>query len=240
MRVTLATGRTLTGANNTLSVIGDLGSTPVILYNGSLVIQPGPKTVIAHRQIPMGLSNTILAASVNSDADLFIYVVRTDEIGLANKLDEWETVYFSGRGSPPETEFNGMPVFPLPKSTIDVPVTAMLVLLKPGRDYSDLKNELLLLNGISITSSGNRYIEIRPAGSSKAAGMQDVIRGLGLQQRDVLAVGDNDNDVELLNWAGIGIAVQGASPAALAASNYLSHFGAELCDLKRIKRRNAY
>jgi hydroxymethylpyrimidine pyrophosphatase-like HAD family hydrolase len=34
-----------------------------------------------------------------------------------------------------------------------------------------------------------------------------------------MAVGDNDNDAEMLSWAGLGVAMGGSSPTALAAAD---------------------
>jgi Cof subfamily protein (haloacid dehalogenase superfamily) len=227
VRLTLATGRTLTGAQNTLSALGDLGSTPIILYNGSLVIQPGPRRIIAHRQIDASIVKKVVSAGRQSDSDLFIYSVDADKDDSSIELSSWETVRFSGSSSPPDCEFNGMPVLLLNEAEIPGPATAILVLLRPDKDQAALKEFLTAIPEISITSSGQSYIEVRPFGSSKAAGMADVARCLNLQQSDVLAVGDNDNDVELLEWAGIGVAVKGASPSAMAVSDYVSHYGAE-------------
>lgn len=226
-RLTVATGRTLTGAQNTLSALGDLGSTPIILYNGSLVIQPGPRRIVAHRQISSGLVNEVLQVARKSEANIFIYSVNADEAEFNAELSDWETVLYSGNLPLPDREFNGMPVLALDEVEVITPATAILILLDANNDHTALQATLRALPGISVTSSGHRYIEIRPSGSSKAAGMEDIIRSLGLKQSDVLAVGDNDNDVELLEWAGIGVAVNGASPSAISVSNYISHYGAE-------------
>jgi len=37
-----------------------------------------------------------------------------------------------------------------------------------------------------------------------------------------LAVGDNDNDVEMLRWAGVGVAMGNSSAAALAAADWVT------------------
>ncbi|MBC3832417.1 HAD-IIB family hydrolase [Undibacterium amnicola] len=238
VRITLATGRTLTGAQNTLSALGDLGSTPIILYNGSLVVQPGLKKIIAHRKIEALAANKVIEIARDNDVDLFIYTVSDENAEGCSEIGTWETVSFVG-AVPPAREFNGMKVFNLETEYVQLAVTAMLILLKPQSDQVRLNKVLKNLDGISITSSGSRFIELRPKGSSKAAGMTDVIRSLKLSQKDVLAVGDNDNDVELLEWAGIGVSVQGASPMAKSASDYVSRFGAEnaAIDVLEIVRR---
>jgi Cof subfamily protein (haloacid dehalogenase superfamily) len=244
VRITLATGRTLKGAENTLHALGDLGPTPIILYNGSLVVVPGLGKVISHRQINLIVTNEVMRVAREHNAEAFIYTVSIPEMQVDQRIGSWETVWYWGAAEAPAREYNGMPTVRLERSTVDNPATAILILSDPSVDQSNLISKLQALDGISLTSSGNRYIEVRPTGSSKAAAMEDLCRSLQLRQSDVLAVGDNDNDVELLQWAMIGVAVKGASPAAMTASNFVSHFGAEraaieVLDLvRRAKRLN--
>jgi len=68
----------------------------------------------------------------------------------------------------------------------------------------------------AVISSGPGFLEIVAAGVSKAVGLRSWLdrRGLGLEQ--VLAIGDADNDEEMLLAAGIGVAM-GDAPAAMRA-----------------------
>jgi hydroxymethylpyrimidine pyrophosphatase-like HAD family hydrolase len=59
-----------------------------------------------------------------------------------------------------------------------------------------------------------------PPGITKATGLADVARALGLDALDVVAFGDGNNDVGMLEWAGMGIAMSHARPAAKAAAGY--------------------
>jgi len=225
VRLTLATGRTLKGVQNTLHALGDLGAMPIILYNGSLVIEPGLGKVVAHRQIDKETTNAVLSAVRAYDVEIFIYTVNISN-GNQN-VGSLETVWYAGNGATSTHEYNGMPTVSLTSDVLDMPATAMLILAPTTAAQDRIKLALQPIRGISITSSGSRYIEIRPAGSSKATAMQDLCLSLHLQRSDVLAVGDNDNDVELLHWAGIGVSVKDASSAAVAVSDYVARFGAE-------------
>jgi hydroxymethylpyrimidine pyrophosphatase-like HAD family hydrolase len=68
-------------------------------------------------------------------------------------------------------------------------------------------------------STNNGLIEVVPVGISKATGVEDVARPLGIDADDVVAFGDMPNDVPMLQWAGHGVAMGNAHPAALAAAN---------------------
>lgn len=57
-------------------------------------------------------------------------------------------------------------------------------------------------------------LEIVKAGYSKATGLREIAEYLGLELGEIMAVGDNENDNEFLQIAGIGVAVANAEPDA--------------------------
>lgn len=75
---------------------------------------------------------------------------------------------------------------------------------------------------LTITGSHALIAEALPAGLSKAVGLQWLAQHLGVAAAEVLAVGDNDNDVEMLRWAGVGVAMGNSSAAALAAADWVT------------------
>ena len=62
--------------------------------------------------------------------------------------------------------------------------------------------------------------EIVAEGCSKASGLRQLLKELGLKQSEVLAVGDHSNDIEMLLEAGIGAAVGNAQPELKAVADY--------------------
>ena len=68
-------------------------------------------------------------------------------------------------------------------------------------------------------STNNGLVEVVPVGISKASGVDEVARPLGIAADDVVAFGDMPNDVPMLVWAGHGVAMGNAHPDALAAAN---------------------
>jgi hydroxymethylpyrimidine pyrophosphatase-like HAD family hydrolase len=71
----------------------------------------------------------------------------------------------------------------------------------------------------SLSALGDRAGEIFMAGTHKAVGIQVVESRLGLDRADIVAIGDSANDIEMLEYAGIGIAVEGGHPAVLAVAD---------------------
>lgn len=60
---------------------------------------------------------------------------------------------------------------------------------------------------LDISYSSNRYMEFNPKCVSKGAGLQNLMSLLGIQREEVIAIGDNWNDLSMIQVAGIGIGV---------------------------------
>jgi Cof subfamily protein (haloacid dehalogenase superfamily) len=70
--------------------------------------------------------------------------------------------------------------------------------------------------GIRLTWSMPEYLEIVRAGVDKGTGAARLCEYLGIAREQLIAVGDNFNDVEMLQFAGLGVAV-GNAPDAVKA-----------------------
>jgi Cof subfamily protein (haloacid dehalogenase superfamily) len=71
----------------------------------------------------------------------------------------------------------------------------------------------------SIPGMGDSAGEVAMAGIDKAVGLRLVVEHLALRREDVVAVGDGPNDVAMLQYAGVGVAVEGSDPAVLAVAD---------------------
>lgn len=76
------------------------------------------------------------------------------------------------------------------------------------------------LTGFHATTSGAPFLEIQGAGVTKASGVAKLCALLGFDATDVMAAGDARNDVELIAWAGFGVAMGNAVPEAIAAADW--------------------
>lgn len=76
------------------------------------------------------------------------------------------------------------------------------------------------LTGFHATTSGAPFLEVSGPGITKAHGLARLTEHLGIGRDQVLAVGDARNDVEMLEWSGIGVAMGNAVAEALAAADH--------------------
>lgn len=62
-------------------------------------------------------------------------------------------------------------------------------------------------------------LQVLPLGASKGTGVEWLLKHLGVEPQHVMALGDAENDVEMLKLAGLGVAVGNACPKALKAAD---------------------
>ena len=73
--------------------------------------------------------------------------------------------------------------------------------------------------GNSIAAEGAHAGELYRRGISKADGMAAVIDHLGIAREDTIAFGDGQNDLEMIVFAGIGVAIEGSHPELVALAD---------------------
>lgn len=82
---------------------------------------------------------------------------------------------------------------------------------------------------VEISSSWWSNFEVNAQGVNKGTALKELARQLDIPMSQVMAIGDNGNDVPMLQAAGIGVAMGNATDAARAAADYITlpceHFG---------------
>ena len=100
---------------------------------------------------------------------------------------------------------------------VDDPPAEVLKLLVSARGFGEEElYEYLhpqMPDDVETTASGISFVEVTGAGVHKAAALQALCEGSGVDAADVVAFGDNRNDIAMLRWAGTGYAVANANPA---------------------------
>ena len=116
-------------------------------------------------------------------------------------------------------------VLPL-EDLLTVPGDVMKILLR-GPVGGLLADDLLAVVGpmlhgeLEVTHSNpdDRLLEIGPAGVSKASTAELLCAEWGIEASEVIAFGDQPNDIPLLRWAGTGYAMADGHPTALASAD---------------------
>lgn len=76
--------------------------------------------------------------------------------------------------------------------------------------------------GVTPTTSGVPFIEMSASGVSKATTLEILARERGIEREEIVVFGDSANDLEMISWAGHGIAMANAVDAVLAAADEIA------------------
>lgn len=108
---------------------------------------------------------------------------------------------------------------------LDCPHAVSKILLARGGSSADELVDVIapaLGEICNVTHSGSIYLELGPRGVTKGSALRALCDGLGHKRSDVAACGDMPNDVDMLRWAGLGVAMGHAHPDALAVADLVT------------------
>ena len=75
---------------------------------------------------------------------------------------------------------------------------------------------------IDCFTSSPEALEIVPPGVNKGSGLARVAELLGIPREETVAIGDGENDIAMLRWAGLGIAMANAPDSVKAAADVIA------------------
>lgn len=200
--VTLATGRMYASAQAIARQIGM--NVPLITYQGSLVKNLLDGHVLYERSVPQDAARRIWQYAEEHGLHLQLYI--DDQLYV--QVDNEKTQSYAGLSKIPyivEPDFSKL---------IDQPSTKMLIIDEP--DYLDeVAVELrdLLGSGVHITKSKPHFLEIMHSEGTKGHALTYLAEHFGCDLSEVMAIGDAWNDREMLEVAGLGVAMGNAVPS---------------------------
>lgn len=211
VKVVITTGRPLEAIKHLLAELDLLGSDEYsITFNGGLV-QRNDGHLLA--QTPMTLADMEQVQPVLADLGLPVDVISDGVvygIPAGNKTSLYKTA-------------NPMLHFVDIGTLADLPSDRVYNKLVTvcEQDYLDQRLPRIpadLYDQFEMFKSREIIFEIMPKGVHKATGLAQLTQHLGLKPHQVLAMGDEENDLTMLDWAGWGIAMSNAVPAVKATA----------------------
>lgn len=73
-----------------------------------------------------------------------------------------------------------------------------------------------------IIKTRSMLLEFMPKGVTKAYGISLLAKDLGLKQEEIMAIGDEENDLPMIEFAGLGVAMKNAVPLVKEVANYVT------------------
>ena len=163
-------------------------------------------------------------AELSRDVLTLLELVEREIPTMGIQVNGFYRVYFSTDNSAMVRfrRITHLPEFPLHFSKIEEPF-AKIIFSEDNDNNMERLKELLAAHPLSaqfdFVRSAQDLYEILPKGHNKGTVLKRLAEHLRLPISRTVAVGDFDNDVEMLRTAGLGIAVANASPAARAVAD---------------------
>jgi 5-amino-6-(5-phospho-D-ribitylamino)uracil phosphatase len=184
-----------------------------INYNGALIHDPRRRRNIFHLPLSADLAKRVVRHARRAEPDIVISI----EI-----LDKWYTDHVD-ETLPTETSKAFTPDFIGPLDAIvRTPVTKIMLLGLPGALARARKAVLKKFAGqIALAVSDPHLIQIIHPHADKGAALAQVAQKYGVPAERIMAIGDAPNDVGMLEYAGLGVAVANAWDAVRAAADVM-------------------
>jgi Cof subfamily protein (haloacid dehalogenase superfamily) len=174
---------------------------PVVCYQGAVVAEPVSGRWLRHEPIPLELARETIAALNEQGFGPNCYV--DDELYVAEITPQAEQ--YAG--------FQDLVLHPVGDllSWLEEPPTKLVVIEDP-QVLQDLKERMIArFDGrLYISTSLPYFLEFASPEVTKASGLAFVAEHLGFSREGTVAFGDGENDLELVDWAGFGVAVANA------------------------------
>ncbi|HYF91032.1 MAG TPA: Cof-type HAD-IIB family hydrolase [Symbiobacteriaceae bacterium] len=192
-------------------IYDDLGlNGPVIAYNGALVYDPAHDRPLLHHPIHQEAALAIVAAIRAAAPELNLGLELMDEWHVDRVDEHLQWILDTNRVA--------APIFGDVARAIETTrrKVSKIYFLAPAHVRRAVEERLP--PGVSVTSSGMDFVEIHAAGVDKGAALRALGAILGIPREATLALGDGENDIPLLQAAGLSVAMGNAAETVRRAA----------------------
>jgi Cof subfamily protein (haloacid dehalogenase superfamily) len=202
VKVVLATGRMLPSA---LPFAQKLGlSTPIITYQGGMVSESvAPYTTLLHQPVPLVLAQTVLRFCKELGLHLNVYM---NNVLYTEAHPLYVAMYKATAAIEPQVVANMT-------EHLTVAPTKLVVIEEDAQKLADFREQVQAAfteQELTLCLSRPHFLEFTAAGISKWSAVEYLLKHWNLSASEVVAFGDQDNDLSLLRQAGLGVAVGNA------------------------------
>jgi Cof subfamily protein (haloacid dehalogenase superfamily) len=210
VRVIVVTGRMFRSVRPYLveAAIDD----PVVCYQGAVVAEPESGRFLRHEPIPLELAREAIAGLEDEGFPVNCYV--DDELYVARATPESDRY----------ASFQRIPVHEVGDllAWLNEPPTKLVTIGEPEvLDGLEQRMKARFDGRLYVAKSLPYFLEFASPEVTKASGLAFLAEHLGFTAADTIAFGDGENDAELLEWAGYGVAVANAHERVLAVADFV-------------------
>lgn len=186
----------------------------LLSFNGGRIIECRSGEVVYQRTLPLTIIPGLYAYVKERRLGLVTYF--GDNIISAFEPDEYVLL---------ESRINGMPVKVVEnfREYVDFDINKCIV-TAPPEQAEQYEKELSKKYGdiLSVYRSEPFFIEIMPKNVDKAASLDRMLETIGMTRENAVCCGDGFNDISMIKYAGVGVAMGNAQPAVKEAADYIT------------------
>lgn len=207
----IATGRMYVSVKPYADALGL--DVPLVTYNGALV--KGSKSGKVYYEHPLKLETALELLAYCKEKGYYIQSYQGDELWV-KEATEFSAEY---------TRISGIPATPVGERLYH-PETApykLLAMTKPEefqKVWQDIQQQFA--GKVVVTSSRDNFLELMEPGVNKWNAVKAVAEVYGIKPEEIMCIGDSNNDLSMIENAGIGVAVANAKPAVRAAAKLVT------------------
>ncbi|MBQ9833065.1 MAG: HAD family phosphatase [Clostridia bacterium] len=200
--VTLATGRSFTGAKR---VSDELGLTGLMInYGGAVITDIEKQEAISFSEVDSDRIIELLELAREIGIHAHIY---QDDTVISEVRNEWVKGYTGILSLP-------LKVDPDLRKKKWERIPKVLFITYPDHAEKLIPRLKKRYEGIlKVSGSTAGFIEFNNVGFDKGTALKKIADSMGVKQSEVVAAGDNTLDAEMIEWAGLGVAVDNAKDA---------------------------
>ena len=187
----------------------------LLSFNGGKIIHCKTGEIIFQKVLPSLVIKSLYNYAIEKGCGLVTYL--GDDIILATEKDEYIEI---------ESKINEMEckkVTNFVDYVSDYNLNKMLMTAPPEKAavfVEELQEKFK--DVLSIYRSEPFFIEIMPKNVDKAASLDIMLTSLGITKDDVICCGDGFNDKSMIEYAGVGVAMENAQPAVKEVADYIT------------------
>jgi Cof subfamily protein (haloacid dehalogenase superfamily) len=185
---------------------------PVVCYQGAVVADPVSGEFLRHVPIPREVALEAIDAVVAAGFHLNCYV---DDLLYVAEVSPEARAY---------ADFQHLEIHAvgdLRRWLAADPTKLVAVGDQAALDGLEAKLKPRFAGRLYISKSLPHFLEFANPTVSKGSGLDFVARRLGFTSAETVGFGDGENDVELLEWAGYGVAVANAHERVLRIADFV-------------------
>jgi Cof subfamily protein (haloacid dehalogenase superfamily) len=183
---------------------------PVISCNGAIVREPFAGDVFLSEALPKNQCLEVIDICKEWNVDFHIY--GHDSI-YGERLSNKMLYYQDLNKTLPSEERTRLVTVPDCKDIVmngSEPLYKFIIISEGNNDRPPVIDRISEIEGLTACQSMPAFCDVMKGGISKAYALQKLSENFGIKKEEIAAIGDQLNDMELIEYAGLGIAVANA------------------------------